>query len=148
METVLANPSQILATSPQIFRITKENARELSAKAWEARRERKAKLEAQAKQGRQSTPQSERLTKQIEAIEELMQAEKDPDALSKLSMAHSRLFGAWQVLMAVPNPGSRRAKSVRSSPILEAAPISPVEPTPQAVVVEPVSKVYTGPENG
>jgi hypothetical protein len=83
---------------PQPFRFTKENAREFAARSWQARRERKAKLEAEAQQGSQSTPQSERLALQIERVERLMENCKDPDSLQKLSTAHSRLFKAWQVL--------------------------------------------------
>lgn len=99
--------------NPQNFRFTKENAREYAARSWEARRQRKAKLEAEAVMGRQTTPQSERLALQIERIEEMMAETKDADELQKLSATHARLFNAWQVLTATPNPGSRRVKSNR-----------------------------------
>lgn len=95
---------------PQPYRFTKENARENAAKSWQARRERKAKLEAEAAKGRLSTPQSERLALQIERVEQMIENCKDPDSLQKLSAAHSRLFRAWQVLTETPNPGSRRVR--------------------------------------
>ena len=53
---------------PHPFRFNRENARENAAKSWQARRQRKAKLETEAQQGRQSTPQSERLALQIKRI--------------------------------------------------------------------------------
>ena len=96
---------------PQPFRFTPENARENAAKSWQARRQRKAKLEAEAVKGRLSTPQSEILALQIERVERMMENCKDPDSLQKLSTAHSRLFKAWQVLTETPNPGSRRVRS-------------------------------------
>jgi hypothetical protein len=93
---------------PQNFRFTKENARENAAKSWEARRERKAKLEVEAAKGRQSTPQSERLALQIARVERMMETEKSADKLQKLSATHTRLFKTWQVLTGTPNPGQRR----------------------------------------
>jgi hypothetical protein len=65
----------------QPFRFTTENAREMAARSWEARRKHKAKLETEAQQGRQSTPQSERLALLIERVEQMMEKTKDPDAL-------------------------------------------------------------------
>jgi protein subunit release factor B len=110
---------------PQPFRFTQENARENAAKSWQSRRERKAKLEAEAQQGRKSTPQSERLALQIERVEQMMDKTKDPDALQKLSATHARLFNAWQILTGTPNPGSSRNRGSRQSePALPA-------PTPQ-----------------
>jgi len=120
---------------PQPFRFTKENARENAAKSWAARRQRKAKLEAEAAKGRQSTPQSERLALEIERIVQMIEKCKDPDGLQKLSAAHSRLFRAWQVLTETPNPGSRRVKGRPSRPPwptcvpLDPAPQEPVPPT-------------------
>jgi len=73
---------------PQNFRFTKENARENAAKSWQARRERKTKLETDAAKGRLSTPQSERLALQIERVERMMENCKDPDSLQKLSACH------------------------------------------------------------
>lgn len=101
---------------PQPFRFTPENAREMAARSWEARREHKMKLEAEAARGRQSTPQSERLAQEIESIEQMIEKCKDPDSLQKLSAAHARLFNAWQVLTGTPNPGSRRSRPGRPAP--------------------------------
>jgi len=119
---------------PQNFRFTKENARENAAKSWQARRERKAKLEAEAVKGRQSTPQSERLALEIERVLAMMEKEKDADRLQKLSAAHARLFRAWQVLTETPNPGSRRVRNKPPRPPMPAfaAPLemSPQEPMP------------------
>jgi protein subunit release factor B len=113
---------------PQPFRFTKENARENAAKSWEARRERKRKLEAEAQQGRQSTPQSERLALEIERIVQMIEKCKDPDSLQKLSAAHARLFKAWQVLTGTPNPGQRRSRGGRPpAPEVHCTPL----PTPQ-----------------
>ena len=113
---------------PQNFRFTPENAREFAARSWQARRERKAKLEAEAAKGRQSTPQSERLALEIGRIERMMEKCNDPDDLQKLSAAHSRLFKAWQVLTETPNPGSVRVKGrprrVLLMPVDEVPPIS------------------------
>jgi protein subunit release factor B len=95
---------------PQPFRFTPENARENAAKSWQARRERKAKLEAEAQQGRQSSPQSERLALQIERVERMMEKTTDADTLVKLTAAHTRMFKTWQVLTETPNPGSWRGK--------------------------------------
>jgi hypothetical protein len=105
---------------PQTFRFTRENARENAAKSWQARRQRKAKLEAEAAKGRLSTPQSERLALQIERVEQMMESCKDPDSLQKLSAAYARLFRAWQVLTETPNPGSRRVKGRPSRPPMPA----------------------------
>ena len=96
--------------SPQKFRFTKENAREMAAKSSQARRERKAKQEADAERGRQSTPHSERVSLHLAAIEALMEKTKDEDKLLKLSAVHSRLFFCWQVLTGTPNPGSRKVE--------------------------------------
>lgn len=104
METLTEQPRKI-------FRITKENAHELQQKGLVTRRERQAKLEAEAKLGRNATPQCERIAKQLDRIETMMDKEKDADTLQKLSAAHARLFNAWQVLTGTPNPGSRRVKS-------------------------------------
>ncbi len=114
-----------LARKP--FRFTPENARENAAKSWEARRERKAKLEADATKGRLSTPQSQRLAQQIERIQAMMDKTADADELQKLSAAHARLFNAWQVLTGTPNPGSRRGKGVRQAPAIN---FELTEPTP------------------
>jgi uncharacterized protein YigA (DUF484 family) len=100
----------------QPFRFTKENARDMAARSWEARRERKRKLEAEAAQGRQSTPHSESLALQIERVERMMEKTTDADTLQKLSATHARLFNAWQVLTATPNPGSLRHKSKSQRP--------------------------------
>lgn len=102
---------------PQPFRFTPENAREFAARSWEARRERKRKLEAEAAKGRQSTPQSERLALEIERVLAMMEKEKDADKLQKLSAAHARLFKAWQVLTETPNPGSRRVRGGSPRPV-------------------------------
>jgi hypothetical protein len=112
----------------QQFRFTKENAREFAAKGWQARRERKTKLEAEAAKGRQATPQSERIARQIERLEGMMDKSKDANELQKLSAAHARLFNAWQVLTGTPNPGSRRAKSPKPA-YVQVEPIAP-QPTP------------------
>jgi hypothetical protein len=127
----------ITAHYSQPFRFTPENARENAVKSWQARRERKAKLEAEAAKGRQSTPQSERLALQIERVERMMEKTTDADELQKLSACHARLFNAWQVLTATPNPGSlrHRPKSRRPPPpmtafLLESAPHEPTEPPP------------------
>ena len=119
---------------PQNFRFTPENAREFAARSWQARRERKAKLEADAVKGRQSTPQSERLALEVERVLTMMEKEKDADRLQKLSAAHSRLFRAWQVLTETPNPGSRRVKGRPRPPMPMCFPIGPAtqEPMPTA----------------
>jgi hypothetical protein len=110
----------------QPFRFTKENARKMAARSWEARRQRKAKLEAEAQQGRQSTLQSDRLALQIERIEQMMEKTTDANTLMKLTTAHARLFSAWQVLTATPNPGSRRVKGQRPASMpVEAAQVVP-----------------------
>ncbi len=118
----------------QPFRFTKENAREFAAQSWQARRERKAKLEAEAVKGRQSTPQSERLALEIERVLAMMEKEKDADRLQKLSAAHARLFRAWQVLTETPNPGSRRVRNKPPRPSTLFADIDPLasssEPMP------------------
>jgi uncharacterized protein YdiU (UPF0061 family) len=114
----------------QPFRFSKENARENAAKSWQARRERKAKLEAEARQGRQSTPQSERLALEIERVLAMMEKEKDADRLQKLSATHARLFNAWQVLTGTPNPGSRKVRREDGRPKPSAQPIE----TPQETV--------------
>jgi hypothetical protein len=119
-----------ITNQSQPFRFTKENARENAVKSWQARRERKAKLEAEAQQGRQSTPQSERLALQIERVERMMDKTKDPDALQKLSATHARLFNAWQILTGTPNPGSRRNRGSRSSLPANLLPV----PTPQGIL--------------
>ena len=123
---------------PQNFRFTKDNARENAAKSWQARRERKAKLEAEAAKGRQSTPQSERLALEIERIVQMIEKCKDPDSLQKLSMAHARLFKAWQVLTGTPNPGSRRSRGQRpqapgAAPMEVTTPQAPVESFPKTL---------------
>jgi uncharacterized protein YdiU (UPF0061 family) len=113
----------------QPFRFTKENARENAAKSWQARRERKAKLEAEARLGRQSTPQSERLALEIERVLAMMEKEKDADRLQKLSATYARLFNSWQVLTGTPNPGSRRVKSGFNRAMPSSQPIeNPQEP--------------------
>jgi len=118
-----------METFPQPFRFTPENARENAAKSWEARRERKAKLEAEATQGRQSSPHSESLALQIERVERMMEKTKDADELQKLSACHPRLFNAWQVLTATPNPGSLRHKSKSQRPPMPTFRDTPQEQT-------------------
>ncbi len=113
--------------------ITKENARELSARSWQKRKQHEKELLEAAKRDKEATPQSIQLAKQLAQIEYLMDGEKDPDALVKLSSAHSRLFSAWQVLTGTPNPGSRRSSKRPDRPIAVApiAPEAPVDPSPQ-----------------
>jgi uncharacterized protein YdiU (UPF0061 family) len=118
---------------PQPYRFNSENARENAAKSWQARRQRKAKLEAEAAKGRLSTPQSERLALQIERIQEMMEKSKDADELQKLSAAHARLFNAWQVLTATPNPGSRRGKAPRPPPPVVCEPLPEVPQAPMPI---------------
>ena len=119
-------------TYSQPFRFNRENARENAAKSWQARRERKAKLETEAQQGRQSTPQSERLALQIERVLVMMEKEKDADRLQKLSATHARLFNAWQVLTETPNPGSYRAKRRSTTNYTNAEPIfEPIDTSAQ-----------------
>jgi len=131
---------------PQPFRFTKDNAREMAARSWEARRQRKAKLEAEAAKGRLSTPQSERLALQIERVERMMEKTTDADTLVKLTAAHTRMFKTWQVLTETPNPGSWRGKR-RPRPAPPAAvdlPATPQErtpaPTPQEAVLDSPAK--------
>jgi uncharacterized protein YdiU (UPF0061 family) len=113
---------------PQNFRFTKDNARENAAKSWQARRERKRKLEAEAAKGRIATPQSERLALEIERIVQMIEKCKDPDSLQKLSAAYARMFKAWQVLTGTPNPGSRKSRGQRpAAPEVHRTPL----PTPQ-----------------
>ena len=100
----------------QPFRFTRENAREMSARSWQARRERKAKLEAEAAMGRMATPQSEMVAQEIERLLDMMSKSKDADTIQKLSSARSRLFSEWQVLTATPNPGSLKSRRHRPSP--------------------------------
>jgi hypothetical protein len=118
----------MLPNNTHRFRFNSENAREMAARSSQARRDRKAKLEAEAATGRLATPQSERLAKQIGAIEALMDGQKNADILQKLSAAHARLFTAWQVLTGTPNPGSRKAGKSRS-PV---QPLPDPEPIPAA----------------
>ena len=68
------------------------------------------------------------LEKQMRAIEEAMEGLGNPDSLAKLATAYSKLFDAWQVLTATPNPGSRRSKG-RPSP--------PAMPIPQPMAALP-----------
>ena len=109
-ETFMSNTNE---NYPQPFRFTKENAREMAARSWEARRKRKTKLEAEAQQGRQSTPQSERIAKEIERVLAMMEKEKDADKLQKLSATYARVFNTWQVLTGTPNPGVRKYRGSR-----------------------------------
>ena len=139
MAAVNTNDFMNINDHPQNFRFTKENAREMAARSWEARRERKAKLEAEAVKGRQSTPQSERLAQQIERVERLMADCKDPDSLQKLSAAHSRLFKIWQVLTETPNPGSRRVRGRPSRPPMPiCVPLGPAPEEPLPTPQEPM----------
>jgi hypothetical protein len=116
------------ASSSLGYRITKENARLFAQRSWAARRARSAKREEEAKAGRESTPQSERLSKQISQIEAQMSKTSDGSELSKLASAHDKLFRAWQVLTGTPNPGSRRGRQDRPRP--PEVHCSPI-PTPQ-----------------
>ena len=126
---------------PQPFRFTSQNARENAAKSWAARRQRKAKLEAEAAKGRQSTPQSERLALQIERVERMMETCNDPDDLQKFSAAYSRLFKAWQVLTETPNPGNRKPNRRPTPRYLNIEPINPVSDyIPSAIEPKPVMK--------
>ena len=120
----------------QKFRFNSENARMMAARAWEARRERKAKLEAEAEAGRKSTPQSERLAGQIRRIEGLIEGTDDAVELQRLTAAHAKLFAAWQVLTETPNPGNRKAKSTRGA----FNPIQPIRPTGSDANPQPVAR--------
>jgi hypothetical protein len=126
MEATLEMP----AHSPQIFRITTDNARELAAKSHESRRAKLKLLQEQAEAGRNATPQSERIAEQIKRIEEMLNDATDPDELATLTMAHSRLFSTWQVLTGTPNPGSRKSNR-REKPAQPLQPIETPQETPQ-----------------
>lgn len=130
---------QITADFPHRHRITSEDARIMAAKSWENRRKAKEQADKALEYVKHSTPQSERLAKQLVQIEDLMDGETDGDALQKLSAAHARLFNAWQVLTGTPNPGSRRVKSERLRGI---SPLS--EPT-EIVVSQPPEPPATTP---
>ena len=104
--------------SRQDFRFNQENARAMAARSWQARRERKAKLEAEAAEGRQAIPQCERLALQIQTIQALMVKSKDADELQKLSSALGRVFRIWQILSETPNPGSRKPPRSKARSVL------------------------------
>ena len=80
----------------------------------------------------QPDPQSQagqeaRLDKLLRAIEEQMDGMTNATDLAKLSMAHDKLFRAWQVLTGTQNPGNRKPVTSRSRS-------TTAIPTPQAVV--------------
>ncbi len=113
----LAEPQSILANPPLsdnpnsvAHRITKENAREFSRKAWEARRKRQSDEKAMADKGRNATPESEELAVELRRLRVLISETDDPDDLQKLTAARSRLFSEWQVLTGTPNPGARKTQ--------------------------------------
>lgn len=79
--------------------------------------------------------QSERLSAQMREIEEQMRGMTNADSLSKLAMAHSKLFDAWCVLTGTPRPGVRKVGKLGRlvSPVTQ-----PTEPT-EATVSQPVA---------
>jgi hypothetical protein len=107
--------AELQASPRQPHRFTKENAKLFSVRGWQASREARAKMKADALKLRQVTPQAERLASQVKQLEDLMDGETDADVLAKLAGAHSKLFATWQVLTGTPNPGSRRVKASRPS---------------------------------
>lgn len=74
-----------------------------------------------------SGAQIERLKAQIQKIEEMMDETSDADELSKLSMAHSRLFESYCVLAGIQRPGVRKQPRRPSVSSLTAS------PEPQAI---------------
>ena len=101
-ETFMSNTNE---NYPQPFRFTKENAREMAARSWEARRKRKTKLEAEAQQGRKSTPRkANEFAQERERVLAMMEKEKDADKLQKLSATYARVFNTWQLGTGTPNP--------------------------------------------
>jgi len=105
----------------------------------------------------QNISQAQRLYDQLKQIEDQMKDCGNADKLSKLANAHSKIFATWQTLTGTPNPGSRRVgKQGRQSPPAAiplgmpdpmpaqvAAVAHVAEPTPQQVVVAPVSPTPT-----
>jgi hypothetical protein len=75
--------------------------------------------------------QLDRLSKQLEDLEKLMDGQEDADTLQKLSAAHARLFDAWMVLTGTPRPGVRKTQRERNARHIAPSPISDPE-TPQA----------------
>jgi len=119
---------------PQAF--TPANAREMQRRSAESRARAKAAGLAAVEALRKVTPQSERLARQIERIERLIDETDDAVELQRLTSAHSKLFSAWQVLTETPNPGNRKAKSTRGA----FNPIQPIRPTGSDANPQPVAR--------
>lgn len=148
MEMVLANPLQDFANPPLNPRkswFNPSNARLYAEQSKLKRQQMREQAKADAEKVKLVTPQSIVLTRQLARIEQMMDKTTEPAELSTLANAHSKLFNAWQVLTSTPNPGSRRAKSVRSSPILEPVPIqSSPEPAPVTPQAKPADSYWNG----
>lgn len=72
---------------------------------------------------------AKRIEKQMDSIERMMNESKDADELQKLSAAHARLFGAWQVLTGTQNPGVKKSSRTRQ-------PQSSAEPLPDPITTK------------
>jgi len=118
---------------------TRENAREMSAKAnyvrWhkpdpEPRQEAKAETPAIAPA---ATPEARsnadllRVKQKLDKLDALMDNAKTPQEWDQLSRAYDRMFKAWMVLSATPLPGSLKqtGKPFRVTPQAEPTPIAP-----------------------
>jgi hypothetical protein len=136
MEATAECPAKIPLGRP----FTAQNAAQMavrSAAAKRAKREARAaelqREDAEAKRIAQTTPQSATLARQLDRLSEMMMETNDPDALAKLSVAHGRLFDAWQVLTGTPNPGSRKSKPARGAGHSTFEPIGPATDSPPSV---------------
>jgi len=127
---MLASPAED-TEKPKVFRFTKENAKEYSARANKARwHDKPIALGIAEKTADESKTRArvERLEKQLDAIDDAIDAGglKASD-WRDLTAARERLFKQWQVLANIPNPGNLKPTAKRRT----AASSSGPEPAPE-----------------
>jgi hypothetical protein len=94
---------------------TTENAAEMCRRGVKTRLENLARLKREAELGRSALRATDATTvvlfAEMNRILEQMASTEDATDKQRLSAAYARIFSAWQVLTATPNPGSRRIRS-------------------------------------
>jgi len=136
--------------------ITKDNARELQAKAIKARLLTSDLLAHRIEQANAATEYVDkrraRVRLQLERIDDMMMKETDPQRLDRLASAQNRLSEQERILDGRPLPGSNRpaaARRPRGDDLPAAPPADPTQPavspvTPQDPSSPPPSIVEIG----
>lgn len=118
-----------VAEAGKQYRFTVENARLMSARAWELRRKRQKEREAEnngkaVEAVAQPEPSQTAIGSRVRTMERLIgqtvaafKIAEEPRDMQALAMALDRLYGTWSLLTGHERPGVRRPQKATKSPM-------------------------------